>query len=237
MVVKRLMIAIGVCLVCLSPAWATVYDLTADVAANGGWSATSPTVGTWTAGSSQALGTFTAYDTYLGSVPPDYLTIWHSPAYLSQGFNADNATSGHVTPHTYFSYGKVLQVAENTWDGSNYTVYSIIRWTAPEAGPATVNVTIGNIAPTKVDAWVLKNGVTLFSQGATEPETDIVTGILNTSVAVGDTIDLVIKRTAGQDGAHAGNTFMDAQINVVPEPISLAMLASGGLFLGLRRKP
>lgn len=215
--------SLALCVLAIGPigAIAAVYDLGADVAANGGWSSTSPTAATWSAGSSQTLGGFTAYDEYLGGP-----TVWDTKAYLSQAFNDANANAGHITPHSYYPGDAVYMAADNTWDGSTYTVYSIIRWTSPEAGSATIDAALTG-GTSVVDAWVLKNGSVLAS-GATS-------GTLGTTVAVGDTIDLVIKRVAGADGAHNAIVAVDAAISVVPEPLTLGLLAIGAAGF-IRRK-
>jgi hypothetical protein len=222
-----------------------VHDLLTDVTANGGWTTSgSPAVGEWNVGTTQTIGDFTPFDIYLGGP-----TVWHTEAYLGLPFNAANANVGHITPHTYFT-GSVYLVAENTITGDDnvldageyYSLYSAIRWTAPATIAAnqdvTVEIALGNVegdSATATDTWVAQGTNILFEQAATSPETDTFSGLLNTSVNPGDTIDVLIKRNIAADGWHAAISNMHMTVTEVPEPMTIGLLAMGGLAL-LRRK-
>ena len=225
-----------------SVANAAVYDLTADVTANGGWSSTSPSAGTWSAGTSQSVGSFIPFTEYLGGA-----TVWHTSAYTGNPYNANGNVAG-LTPHTYYDAGSVWMAADHRISGTdnvydpateNYVNYTVIRWTAPTTSAITINAvfdTVSGASTVLTDAWVTKGAAVLFSQLATNPETVISSGLLSTTVNAGDTIDFLIKRSEGQTGDHAALCAMGITITEVPEPMTLSLLGLGGVLCVVRRK-
>lgn len=218
-----------------------VHDLLTDVTANAGWAvnppSVSPAVGEWSVGTTQTIGDFTPFDIFLGGP-----TVWHTEAYLGLPYNAANANANHITPHTYFT-GPVNLVAENTITGTDnvldegeyYSVYSLIRWTAPAGIAAnqavTVDINLG-ASDRAIDIWVAKGTDILFENIETTP----VIEQISTSVGTDDVIDLLIKRNITADGYHSAITTVGFTITEVPEPLTIGLLSLGSLALLRKRR-
>lgn len=252
--------AIAMMLVTLSMAGVTsaavMYDLVTEVTANGGWPSDTPTIGTWSAGSTETIGSFDPFVTFSGGGP----TVWQTTTYKDAGhpYNSIGAAAGQITPHTYFEQGAVVVCPNNDITGTDnildpgeiYNLYSLIRWTAPATMAADQAITLDVFVDTTTfiiyaptnnklsDTWVVKNGDILFEKISTNPETDF--GPISTDITVspGDTIDILGKRNVEDDGYHSCLFAPQITITVVPEPSTLVLLSAGllGLFVIARRK-
>ena len=115
------------------------------------------------------------------------------------------------------------------------TLLSGFRFTFPEAGPVTLDGSIGAGNPGAVDIIVAVNGFTV----STTPNVSTAQSYSFTSPVnanVGDYLEVFLRRSSG---SGVGAKPITASIRIgqpVPEPASLAVLAAGGLALLRRRK-
>jgi hypothetical protein len=116
--------------------------------------------------------------------------------------------------------------AEKVTDGW----YSVVRWTAAEAGTVGVQFTFDkgdskNSAGTSGSEcyYVIVNGKITYSW-INDPDSE--SGVFSVTVAAGDTIDFVVGDQNNTDGGW-GNTPLDVNISAVPGPATLLLLAPG----------
>jgi len=126
-------------------------------------------------------------------------------------------------------------------DSDSESEAAVIRWTYP--GQQTVDLritgTVADLAPGTgggcdgVDLYLLKNASADTIAYAVIPNAGSCPVNATTTVAPGDEVFMGL----GYLGNHTSdNTAVDVTFEVVPEPVSAALLAAGGLLL-LRRKP
>lgn len=199
-----------------------VWNLNSDLANAGGWSANSPVVGPWSMGWSYSLGSQTLFNTWVGGES----FVWHTP--LSDHFNpgAGGNPDGSTTPHGGYSAGQCILAAANyiTGDdnvyepgsGETYSVYSVVRWTAPAAMEAAITGSFIPLNPGNTDVWVVHNGSALFSQASSCTTPEIMRSFSSPviTLAAGDTIDFVVKRNDNYTGDNNTHTYIDANISI-----------------------
>jgi hypothetical protein len=134
-------------------------------------------------------------------------------------------------------------------DGNSGAFEPVRRWTSGISGDVQLDLLLrrNNEDPNGVTsgsegitASLFHNGVLLQSISIAATDNDSKYFILPRTVAVGDTIDLVINR----DGPGSGNNFnfdgFDYSLiisqAIIPEPASLALLTFGAMVLGVRRR-
>jgi hypothetical protein len=207
---KRLMAVWAfACAVAVSPASAGTYDLQLNFSAsqnpNGAWCfgwEPYAIVG----GQYQPNGGFTPYNTVVNAK-------WYDSAHHS----------GDLTPQVWENtLGSVLygvlpgQVSLHPgWDGS----FSVVRWTAPDAGPIGVSGAFSAGDTGAMSYYVFDNGALLY-EWLNDPSGESFA--FNTTVAAGDTLDFAVGYNT-RTGYYSGSTPLEVTI-VTPEPSNLLLL-------------
>lgn len=113
-----------------------------------------------------------------------------------------------------------------------------IRFTAPEAGLYDIDVDFlkASTGEISTDLQVLVGGTSVMSKRVNSADPAAAYDGLSVQLSAGSTVDLLAIPVAGSGDWDGGFsiTQVDAVITQVPEPITLSLLALGGL--ALRRK-
>ncbi len=126
-------------------------------------------------------------------------------------------------------------------DNNGVIHYAVRRWESDVSGPVDVTM---NIAAQNVNggggttALLFHNGTQVLSStvGGTDAVGTISMGSF--SVSAGDTLDLALspENVDGTFGDGSDGSFYGMQVNLVPEPSSIALLLGGLLLLPRRRR-
>ena len=218
-----------VCVACVVAVCLTVGVLRADVvynADNDYPDSSSPTFGTWSLGyrtNAQGVDStqFTLYNTceYIGS--PAYIANWYlTDSNWNEPNAAFNVSGGsYIAPLSprEFGMGPGIEGSYSTTYGSSLDgAYSILRWTAPQDGKATILSVFADRSGGQAtdDIHLVLNGASLWDGTIIDSPTSTnipvtVSGVL---VHAGDVIDLVVGNngSGGNDliGVHQSITLV-----------------------------
>lgn len=222
---------------------ANTYDLNADFTL-----ASNPN-GVWSYGHVQG-STFTAYDDPTPNiagmsgmdawvdVKPD---IWCPIDYYGNVLKNKNATDVVVPewPHGMKWYaGKTHMMTPVAGFASGEA--TMTRFTTPTSGQYDISVDFlkASLNPdVAIDVQVLVNGTSVLLQQISNADVDASYDALNVSLLAGQTVDILVIPVANS-GTNDGGfiiTQVDATITSVPEPVTLTLLAIGGVAM-LRKR-
>jgi hypothetical protein len=224
----RLSRALAVAALAVAPllASAQVFDAAVDFS-----SADNP-AGPWAYGSTVTLGgSFEAYGTpgtvFYGA------SSWNAGAVTFPGMYPLVFHNGTAAAIDYGS-GAVLPGELGLHPGNDGR-FSIVRWTAPQAGSFRVEATFTRDDAGMTDAHVLKNQLALHAAAldASHPVSSFSQTVV---LAAGDHLDFAVG--FGADGTFNGDTVdLSVRIAAVPEPAAWAAMLGGlGMLLALRRR-
>ena len=165
------------------------------------------------------------------------------------GLDSWNSSALGIDPNVIHNRtNKALTFVSATWQAGELSFhpgpngqFSVIRWTAPNAGEFNLSAMFSGIdfvGPTTTDVHILQNGNSLLSADVlTYGPGPSFSNIL--SVKAGDTIDFAVG--FGPDGNYGfDSTGIAATLTAVPEPVSVLMLTLGVGIVGairLGRRP
>lgn len=203
---------------------ATIYDAAAD------FSPTSNPNGVWSYGSSTTLGSAFILGTTSGNTSG--IDYW-----INDWFSAAPSVTHNGT-------GSAITVAFITWGPGQLgfhpgpsSEYAIVRFTAPDTSLYDLASSFSGLDSTisGTDVYVLLNSASIFDGTVTSfgSGPSFATQL---SLAAGDTVDFVV---GDLDGNHFNDTTgLSATLTAVPEPSSLALVATGvlGAVVAARRR-
>jgi hypothetical protein len=217
-----------------STAATITYDANAEMYASENGATPSPTFGTWSLGyrdviASSDFTTFTAavgdanakgwafdstwlpdvvvnYNAYTVDVAPLYTNLGEFPStclHLHPGFSSDDPD--HPGSHQY----------------------TVLRWTAPEAGAVNLSANLFALGTGTTDQNILHNGAVVASNSfaASEDPRSWNGSQSNLSVGVGDTLEIVIGRGGGPINGNAIGAW--CSVTYVPEPSAIVLAVIG----------
>jgi hypothetical protein len=206
-----------VCFVGVAGAWAVVYNARAD------FSETNNPNGVWSYGWSYGLGgSMTLFPHYGPNGEP--FDNWHDDSHLQ--FGAPGVRSGEGFTWLGFVAGPNDVIFHPGPSGD----YAIIRWTAPQAGTATLSVDFNGYNGGPKDIYVYQNGTQLFTDYLEGWGTLASYANSGLSLQAQDKIDFAVGPHGVFDGdGTAIAAFID--FTSIPEPSTLILLAVGTISL------
>jgi hypothetical protein len=200
---------------------ASAFDLAAD------FSIVANPNGAWSYGWSTTLGGAFTLDTTAVTEPTTGMERWLGVAPDGTPFVEYNPTAAPQS----FGTG-LLAPGEAAFDPGPAGEFAVVRWTAPAAGDYSLSVSFSgrDTVAGDTDVHVLRNGVSLSSDGVVGFGDTVVFATLLTGLGNGDRIDFLVGW--GSDATHFFDTTgIDAVISSdfvpVPEPATPGLGALG----------
>jgi hypothetical protein len=196
-----------------------LYNVNTEMYASENGSSPSATFGTWSCGNWSAVeSTDFNLDTFTTPLPDPNIHGWGT---LNN--NWISTVGVNYNDYPVFIPTEVPSTALHIHaaNGAPGVPYPVLRWTAPSAGTIEVSLDQWSIQATTLQTDVVFNGGLLATTVLPADHSHWTPSLAPITVVAGDTLDIVV----GASGIGPAGTWLS--INMVPEPSSVMLLATG----------
>ena len=218
-------------------AMAQTYDALAD------WNATTNTTANiWQYGTENTPGgSFTLLPDHNANTSSPTYDLWDLANNSSIngpfiGFNSSGGTINAGGSPNLLWPSSVLQIAPGGINSAT-PEDTVLRWAAPSSGLIDITGQFTDLQQSVVSMYIQSNGLTIFNanyNGSSPYQPAEPFSLSNVPVVQGEDIDFIVNSggTDGDDAVGISATVTES----IPEPASLALLATGGLIMLRRRR-